>query len=374
MPMPRPMDQSTIKRHNIERLLFALERFQPVSRTDLAHITEMSSASVTRIVGALAALGLVKEVSLTGSTGRGRKAINLRTVPDGLFTLGGHVGPDSLRLSLLDFSNQPRATEELPLNERDLEPERLAALAKDVYLRFSPSDTAHVRCAGFSLSGRVDGDTQRVVRSEAFNWTDVDMAAPLSEALRMPVLIENDVKACLTWESLVRGLHQEDEDVAYLYIGRAGIGFANRSNGRLVRGQSNSAGEIEDIALGMDERLSEHLMENSLVARARRLAPSVNSIGDILDAHRMGLPWARVLMDDFFSHLDIVLRLIQALLDPHSIILGGDIPDALRDSDMLPPSQHYIFGERFEEGCALGAAVIAMQEAVHELIEGAMET
>ena len=372
MTPARPMDQSAIKRHNIERLLSALERWQPVSRTDLAHITEMSSASVTRIVGALTALGQVKEVSLTGSSGRGRKAINLRTVPDGLLTLGVSIGPQSLKLCLLDFSDQPRETREIPIDDNDLEPTRLAALTRSLLGQLPTCDPARIRYAGVCLSGRVDGETRRVVRSKVFNWTDVDLAAPLAEALRVPVLIENDVKSCLTWECLARGLLYEDEDVAYLYIGRAGIGFAHRSNGRLVRGQSNAAGEIEDTALGLGERLSDHLMEDSLVARARRLAPSVSGIGDILDARRMDLPWARVLMDDFFSHLEIVLQLIQALLDPHVVILGGDIPDALRDSGLLAPNPHVAFGECFEESCALGAAVIAMQEAVHGMIESSI--
>ena len=88
-------------------------------------------------------------------------------------------------------------------------------------------------------------------------------------------------------------------------------------------------------------------------------AEIVLGMDDILTACRMDLPWARMLMDDFFSHLNIVLRLIRAVLDPHCIILGGDIPDALRQSQLLPPTGEYVLGARFEESCALGAAAIA---------------
>ena len=372
MPGVQAIDQAFIKRHNIERLLFALERCQPVTRTDLARITEMSSASVTRIVGALSARGLVREVSLTGTAGRGRTAINLRTVPDGMFTLGCHVDPGGLRLCLLDFSHTVRASVEAPAPPGDLTPDRLAALAREQLLRLPVPFPARVRCAGVSLSGRVDV-AGRVVESRVFGWTDADLIAPLSRALSMPVIIENDVKACLTWECACRGLRQEGRDAAYLYLGRTGIGFANTVGGTLVRGQSNAAGEIEDISLGLNERLSEHLMAESLVARARRIAPSVSSMADILEASRMGLPWARVLMDDFFSHLDLVLQLIRAVLDPHCVILGGDIPDALRASGLLPPEDAYVLGARFEDSCALGAANIAMEHALHALIEDGAE-
>ena len=372
MKAKQSLDQASIKRHNTERLLSALERFQPVSRTRLAQLTDMSSASVTRIVGALSALGLVREVSLTEGAGRGRKAVNLHTTPDGIYTLGCHIDPRSLRLCLLDFSNECRASCELALSPEDLRPERLASLARSQLPRLLPEARSPIRCAGVSLSGRVDGESGRVVRSAAFDWTDVDLCAPFRAALGMPVHIENDVKACLTWESMRRGLLDGRQDAAYLYLGRAGIGFANTVGGRLVRGLSNSAGEIEDVALARDERLSEHLMEVSLVRRAQAIAPSVRDIGDIVAAHRMGLPWARVLMDDFVSHLNIVLGLIRALLDPHCIILGGDIPDALRHVPELLPQGDYHFGERYEDSCALGAAVIAMRTALHALIERAM--
>lgn len=368
----RIIDQAYVKRHNTERLLRSLAHCQPVTRTELARITEMSSASVTRIVGALSALGLVKEVSLTGSAGRGRKAINLRTVPEGMFALGCHIGLNSLRLSLVDFSSTTRATAEVPVYPADRTPERLAGIAREQFLRMAVPFPRRIRCAGVSLSGRVDSEG-RVVESTAFGWSDADFITPFSEALSLPVVVENDVKACLTWESASRGLLHEGRDAAYLYLGRTGIGFASTVGGRLVRGQSNAAGEIEDICLGMNEKLSAHLMEDSLVARARRIAPSVATMADILEASRMELPWARVLMDDFFSHLDIVLQLIRALLDPHCIILGGDIPDALRENGMLPPEDHWIPGARFEDSCALGAAAIAMEHALDALIEDSAE-
>ena len=373
MKATRTLDQAYIKRHNIESLLTMLERRQPVTRTELARLTEMSSASVTRFVSALTSLGLVKEVSLTDTAGRGRKAINLQTAPDGMYTLGCHFDPRSLRMCLMDFSNRVRSASEIPLSDKDLMPDRLAALARQQLPNLMPANPERLRCAGVSVSGRIDVDTGRIGASRAFGWSDVDIVMPFSEALGLPVLVENDVRACLTWESMRLGLRDEDKDAAYLYLGRAGIGFACTVGGRLVRGLNNSAGEIEDVYLNLNECLYEHLMENSLVSRARRFSPSVAGIGDILKAHRMGLSWARLLMDDFMGNLRIVLQLVRALLDPHCMILGGDITDALRQSPELLPEGDYTFGEQFEDSCARGAAVIAMRRALNVRIKNAME-
>lgn len=373
MKQQRTLDQAFIKRHNIERLLSALERCQPVSRTELARLTEMSSASVTRFVSALSALGLVKEVSVTDSAGRGRKAVNLCIAPDGMYSLGCHIDPRSLRVCLMDFSRQTRAVAEVILPPEDREPRRLAQLIKAQAARLMPEHPERLRSCGISVSGRMDADHGIVGASKAFGWSNLDLATPLSEGLEMPVHVENDVRACLTWETTRLGLRDAMKDAAYLYLGRAGIGFACMVRGEVVHGLNNAAGEIEDVYLNMNETLYEHLMEISMVERARRFSPSVNSIGDILKANRMGLTWARLLVDDFVNHLSIVLQLVRAILDPHCIILGGDMTDALRIVPGLLPDGDYTFGERFEDACAQGAATIALQDALHQRIAVAME-
>ncbi len=373
MQSSRPLDQAYIKRHNIESLLSMLERCQPVSRSELAKLTEMSSASVTRFISALTSVGLVYETSASDSSGRGRRAVNLRTAPDGMFTLGCHFDTHSLRVCLMDFSNQIRAVGETVLSPNDLSPERLAEIAGHQAERLLPAAKGRLRGAGVSVSGRIDNRTNRVSESRAFEWMNMDLATPFSRALGQRVLVENDVRACLTWESMRLGMLDGDQDCAYLYLGRAGIGFANSVGGRIVRGLNNAAGEIEESPLGLNEPMDAHLMEVSMVTRARSFSPSVNSIGDILKAHRMGLTWAKLLMDDFTGYLNVLLQLIRAVLDPHCLILGGDIPDALRQTPGLLPEGQFSFGEQFEDACARGAAVIAMRDALHRCINEAMD-
>lgn len=372
MKPTRTLDQSYIKRHNIERLLITLEQCQPVSRTELARLTEMSSASVTRFVSALTALGLVKEVSVTDNVGRGRKAVNLCIAPDGMYSLGCHIDPRSLRLCLMDFAHQTKAVTEVMLPVEDREPHRLAQLIKEQSARMVPEHPERLRSCGVSVSGRMDAENGIVGASTIFGWHNLDLATPLSEVLEMPVHIENDVRACLTWEATRLGIRFAKKDAAYLYLGRAGIGFSSMVGGEIVRGVNNAAGEIEEVYFGMDECLNEHLMEISMVQRARRFSPTVSSIQDIIKANRMGLTWARMLMDDFLGHLKLVLQLIRAMLDPDRIILGGDITDALRGSPGLLPDGDYTFGERFEDACAQGAATIALRAAMYDRIDATM--
>ena len=364
------LDQSYIKQHNIQRVLSILELCQPLTRTEIARITEMSPTSITRIIGALLSLGLVDEVSTSSVAGRGRKAVNLRTRADGIYTLGFHVDLHTLRMCVLNFDNVSCYTATAALPDGPSTPDGLACAARALAEQIPAGvmeDPARLRAVGVGISGRVDPMKGIVARSEALNWTDVPLSQTFESIFQMPVRIENDVKACLTWERVLRAL-PDDQDVAYLYIGRAGIGFASTSNGAIVRGMSSSAGEIERLHLLSDDRLDKHLMEESLVTRARAVCPDVHCLGDILAAYRLEISWAQILMHDFAEFLSLLLRLVRGLLDPHLVILGGDVPEALAGMPELLPSEPFIPGEHFEDSCALGAAVVAMRESVQQLI------
>ena len=69
----------------------------------------------------------------------------------------------------------------------------------------------------------------------------------------------------------------------------------------------------------------------------------------------------------------MLLQVIETMLDPHLIILGGDVPVAFAGVPGLLPGDRYCIGERFEESCAYGAAIIAMREAVHRMISDMLE-
>lgn len=366
--------QTFVRQYNIQRVLSTLELCQPLTRADIARITDMSLASVTRIIGALNSLGLIEETGVGDSVGRGRRALGLRPRADGIYTLGFHIDTKALRMCVMDFGGRACLRAETPLPGR-LGPQELAALAR-TQMQGIPAgvlaEPGRLMAAGVGLSGRVDAECGRVLRSEAYDWTDADVGLAFSCALGLPVRIENDVKACLTWEKVRRNL-PDTQDIAYLYIGRTGIGFANTANGALVRGRSNASGEIEETRFTRNERLSDHLMERQLIRRAQAVSPSVTALGDILCACHMGLPWARMLMDDFTDNLRMLLQVIETMLDPHLIILGGDVPEAFAGEPGLLPGERYCIGERFEESCASGAAIIAMREAVHRMISDMLE-
>ena len=365
-------DQAYIKRHNIQRILSLLDECHSLSRTELAQISEMSATSITRIVGALISLGLVREVAIASSAGRGRKAVMLEKCPDGIYAAGFHLDTEVLKFCLIDFESRLHYSSAQPVPSGARTPEALARCAREMY-RSVPtslvSDWRRMRMLGVSLSGTVDYHTGIVTRSAQLGWQNADLGRVFAEEFGLPIRIENDVKSCLTGEKMRFGIPQE-QDTSYLYVGRAGIGAASTANGRLIRGKDNASGEIEDIPLGGGDTLDRHLMNRYLLERALLSEPGVTGVGDIIEAYRQRIGWARMLVSDFQRHMRLLLSMIDNLLNPHQIILGGE---TIHDFAPLMEgilSDRVFPGHDYYETCAYGVAIIAMQEAVQGMLVG----
>ncbi|HIV29158.1 MAG TPA: ROK family transcriptional regulator, partial [Candidatus Ornithocaccomicrobium faecavium] len=299
----RIRDQSYIKQKNIESILGVLEACQPISRAEISRLTDMSPASITRIVNALLSLGLVSEGSVALSAGRGRRAINLRIRPDGMHTLGVCMESGRVRLGVMDFAGNLAACQETRLPAPPASPEEAANVARTLFASLGPaSQWPSLAAVGVSVPGMVDNESGHVSRSDELGWTDVSLTQPFAQAFGLPAWAENDVKACLVGERAVRGI-PEEEDVAYLLVG-TGLGLAISAGGRILRGAGNAAGEIHGLPFG-DGTLSDYLVERNLLRRARETAPAVRSLEDIVHACEQGADWAVTLMDSALAAMRV---------------------------------------------------------------------
>jgi predicted NBD/HSP70 family sugar kinase len=105
---------------------------------------------------------------------------------------------------------------------------------------------------GIAMSGLMDLKAGRVRYSPTIGWRDIDLAAPLQAALKLPVVVENSCKACVlaqVWA--VRGEAPVNGPVAFVNISD-GVGVGIAIDGKLLRGARNNAGEFGHVALSMD--------------------------------------------------------------------------------------------------------------------------
>ena len=375
----RVCDQSYIKQFNIQSVLAMLKQRQPVSRTEIARMTGMSPTSITRIIGALISQELVYETAGEQRPGRGRKATNLAVNSDGLYAIGIHLENSVIRLCVMNFSSEVLYRGETLIDGACV-PEQMAQTAKALFDRMPKTvveDFSKIGAVGVCLSGAVEPGRGTVTQSYQMAWEDVDLQAAFSEAFGMPACIENDAKACLIGEKVRMGI-PDSVDTAYLLVDK-GIGLACSSGGVLLRGERNEAGEISRIPIGLDEEgrpesFSDHLNVASLIRRARAYDSGIHSLEGIVWAERQGAEWARALIDDFRKYLEIMIGVIDGVCNPSRIILGGSVcPKLWPEVEKCRSKAQVYLGDRYEESCMTGAALVAIRRAVVEMIGQSIE-
>jgi len=119
------------------------------------------------------------------------------------------------------------------------------AVARDC-LRLAGMSTREVAGVGVGIPGRVDHRTGVVHTAVNLGVVRLELADRLSDALGVPVRVDNDVKA--TALGAADYLRAGDGDLTYINFG-TGVSAATIAAGTLVRGAGNLAGEIGHLAV-----------------------------------------------------------------------------------------------------------------------------
>jgi len=154
--------------------------------------------------------------------------------------IGLDVGGTKILAGLVDRTGQVLHSEERPMRrDHYLEDLRGLALSMTVAARARGLTVAGV---GAGITGLVDHNGGRLVRSMNLGLEDIPVAAALREACGAPGWVDNDVHAA-TLAELYVGIGQRVSDFVLFNAG-TGIAAGMVFGGRLHRGASNVSGEI----------------------------------------------------------------------------------------------------------------------------------
>jgi predicted NBD/HSP70 family sugar kinase len=296
-------------------------------RAEIARASGLTTQTVSNIIADLEADGLLSECGRRSGS-RGLPAVQYALRPDGGFALGIEVRPDALRAALLDLSGQALFTERLGLTRAD--PATVAAAVvrmRDLAIQQTGVPRDRLLGAGVVMPGPFGATGLADSTTDLPGWRGTDAAAFLEAALGLPVHVENDANAAAIAErhaGVARGL----ATYAFLYFG-AGLGLGIVADGRLIRGAFGNAGEIGHMPWGAGQ------LEDvaSRMALARRMAAAGQPATTVEDiAHLDGHPDLARWLDDAAPALAGAITLIENLLDPETVILGGALPDAVIDA------------------------------------------
>jgi predicted NBD/HSP70 family sugar kinase len=331
-------NQALVKRINRARLLDAIRRQRPVSRSALAALLSLDRKSITNLVSDLLRKGLVEETGAVVRTGRGRPLIMLTLREDVYWVAGLAVQADEVSGVLLDVGGGRRRTVRAPLDQ----PGDLAAVlaaVRVVYADLRAAGGDRLRGVGVAVPGIVDVASGLVRRS-------VNLPALEGAALREvfggvigePLFLEEASRAKALAEKWF-GLASEVPSFVCVDLG-IGIGAGLVQDRRPYSPAGGYAGEIGHVIVEpggplcrcghrgcLEACISERVLVERINALEQRAYKRLDEVCDI------GSESAGVLREAGYR-LGLALAYLANIICPPLIVLNGSL---MRFADLVMP-------------------------------------
>ncbi len=228
-------------------ILALLGQHGPASRATIARELDLSAATVSQVTKQFIDEGLVEPLEYAPSEG-GRPGQLLGLVSEAGRAVGVKLAADHLVLVDVRLDGWVVSTSTESFDA--LADDALGRLVTSIgwMLRQGSSRTLGV---GVAVPGTVARPDVGLVDAEVLGWTSKPLGSALRDALGVPVLVENNVRALAVAERLY-GRGRNRESFVIITIGR-GVGFASVADGKLQRGARGGAGELAHVVVGGDD-------------------------------------------------------------------------------------------------------------------------
>src|SRR5258708_17713515 len=176
----------------VRRLFFS----GPLGRQDLARLTGLSSATVTNVMAALIAEGVVVEAGVEESDG-GRPRVLLRVNGNHRLVAGVDVGETRVRVELFDLAMRKRAGSEIAIHPAHHEPGVIVeAIAQGLGRAMSDcsAEADSILGIGVGVPGVVESFGEQVVHAPGFGASHVPLGGMIASRTRLSVLVDNGAK------------------------------------------------------------------------------------------------------------------------------------------------------------------------------------
>ena len=377
----------SLRESNRLRVIQALQILGVTSRADVARHTGLSRSTVSTIVAALQAEGIVVDRDPDGraAAGGGRPPAPIALYPAAGLAIGVDFGKRHLAVALSDLSHELLAEEWREMPDDYDATTGIGHAAELVELVLDAAGVGHERVLGVGMG--LPGPVHRsgVVGSSAIlpGWAGTHAAERMSDLLGMEVWLRNDANlgalAEATW-----GAGRGASAVVYLKLA-TGIGAGIVIDGRLFGGAGGTAGEIGHTSLdetgdicrcGSRGCLETYASGAAIAGLLSRSLSEPLGPDDVMQRAVDGDPGCRRALADAGRHIGAAVADLCNLINPERIIVGGSMAvagdvllDPLREAvglRAIPSAADdvaIVLGELGERAELLGAVALVLHEA-----------
>ena len=319
-----PAGQQTVRRHNLSLVSRALAE-APSSRTELAQRTGLTMATVSSLVDALLALGLLVEgAAPSARVGRPARPVSLN--PDGPVALGIEINVDYIAACLLNLPGTERGSRRLGLDNRNRRPSDILRRVIELCLELRDGLGAPLVGAALAVPGVVGAGDQVVLRAPNLpGLTGIEPGKQLADALGLAeVWVDNEANFGAL--GLLRSAPGIGPDLVYV-SGEVGVGAGLVVDGQLFRGAGGFAGELGHVVVDRDGPacgcggrgcLEQYAGQDVLLGAAGQPDPAA-----LLAAVADGEPAALAAVAQAGAALGVGLASLLNVLDLPLVVLGG---------------------------------------------------
>jgi predicted NBD/HSP70 family sugar kinase len=350
--MSRPRTVRDLRTSNRSRALWQVFLNGPLTRQEIGAVAGLSPASVSNLVTALEAEGVIAEVGLEESNG-GRPRGLFQVNPDYGYVIGVDVGEATFLVELFDFGLTMRARHRSVTSTARLDPDDAAAhIATGIDAVVAAAGVAErdIIGVGVAVPGVVEHQEHAVVYGQSVGWDAVPLEALLRRRTSLPILVDNGARSlgqAEKWFGAARGT-----DNAVIVLLGLGAGTCIICNGEVYRGAASSAGEWGHTTVmvggrtcrcGADGCLEAYVGAGAVARRFDELSHSgapaspadlEQRITAIIAARGFDPSAARVL-DETVTYLGAGIADLVNVFNPERVVVGGWLGRALGDH-LLP--------------------------------------
>lgn len=329
----KAISHHTIKNYNRKRILSILWQRHEMTKQEIAQFTGISFPTVTSNVKTLTKEGLLKEGGVSTSTG-GRRPQLVHFQPNSRYSFGVELQLNKIRIVLINLVGEIKEDIILPQISFSDAKNAVASIASQTsgLLKKHGLSPARILGIGFSLPGTVNDRRKLLELAPNLHVKDLDFSS-FQSYFDFPLFIENEANA-----SALAELHfnpsENFHNMAFISI-TYGVGVGLIFNHKLYRGKNKRAGEFGHMTIIKDGKLcacgragcwelyaSERVL---LEAYQKETMKPTSSLADFFSLLNSGQTQIQRSWQNYLDYLALGIQNIILGLDPHCIILGGEI-------------------------------------------------
>lgn len=377
------IDHETIREANKKKILNLLYKEKQLTKQEISRKINVSVPTVASIINELIEEGIVIEAGVGESSG-GRKPVIIKFVEDARYSFGVDIRPDKVRVILTNLTSNIKCDKSFVIDKQMEFNDILDRVYKlvDEIIKEYKIEKNKVTGIGFSLPGIVDDEKLVLKIAPNMGAKNINFNN-FKKLFGLPIYIENEANLS-AYAELNLGIAKQMRNLVYVSVTQ-GIGTGIVIKDELYKGNNKIAGELGHMTIIKDGKQC-NCGRRGCWEQYASISALFELYKDYSGADNVDMEKFIMLLNkkdeialkvfnEYVDYLVCGLQNIFMILDPHYIILGGDIVkfgnellDAISEKifqnmDFYGDNKTKILLSRLKEDASiLGASLLPFQD------------